>query len=1271
MVKAFVPMLDLKCDDLVRQLVEVLLQAASESHPVRVLTWMESIIATTLVELGDDEITPPLLDAILENLLPAARDEKPASYNLARKVLQEPAVMEVLAPPLQSFIQGCLPSGSAHIAEESDLRDEWPDLVLELADIVPDTLTFVLPQLQEVVQSDDEHNRERGTALFARLFAQPGLNLVKHFPHLFKEAFLRKFLDASARVRTLMIEHGVRLLRVLPAAHADELAAEMTKRLMDPDEGVRIAFVKCVCEACADGISGALEPLVCDLGGRLNDKKPAVRSAARAHLCALYRRHFTNEALQWIPQKLMQTYGHNGSGEGHVAELRDIEALLHTTLLPQEAEPRLRALLALHATLLPRQRKALRNVLLRGKKLAQRQVQAWLELLPKVRADPKDKELKQRQACLVDEMCRSAAEPAKAKEVWEHLGACKDKGVVTQLRTLCSATSDYDEVVAAEAALRKCPGLAQRLKPEQMSLLSALTSRPSMWFVWRGGVAALLREVQDTVADDDMGSDEEHPTLALLLDVAAEIPEVMEGGEALVEALKAAQAAGCRGVLQQLLQLAHASNTALARASTATRKALVDVLCREAGAKDAATGKLAAQCLATEILVPAIRERTLGNVVKISLAPKATAAKAGPQQHCALAALAALAKRTPDALDEAPQLLEQLEAMLNARQAGGGGSASAALKKARCESQLLALKVLANAALGLCGVEKITPKRRVDGAAASSAESGADRDCAALGKKVAALALRLLERGGNVGAAADAGDDDRAKLRLGAACALLKLVRMRGFMQIEAYLLEDASRWHRLALMMQDDDSGVRRAFANKLYKELQRGCSQLNQAKQTGKSGAPPHFRFARKMGLPASYMSMFALAAVDVEKDNVVHARQCLTQLAAGLRADAERMKKEQPQQAAKLGLEMQVQYLVHVLAHHPRFDEQLDDEPPTLLPTQRCLDFFLGAVASGAEPHYDLLRRLLGLIKTVRDKYAPERRAAHVVADVARALLEARTKGSWKSMVVPDGVGLVPLLFQCGPQATRLADQDMFPTGFKLMEAAGKGGGAAGGAAGGGAGSKRQSSGADKSAPATPKKQGGKNGGGKKGAVVAKKGKGAAAKQKAAKLALASPLPSAGSSRKKPKRRSAGKPSYAEAGSDEDEMGEADEEDDDEDDDEGDEGEDAEMGDEGDEAEDMDDEDDDEDEGGEDEQEQDEQDECELSDDEVDAPPLLSKKEQAAAARKAAKRPKTTAGSENLGPQQNASKAASKAAPAKAKGKPAAAAAAAPRARPVRAR
>ena len=48
MVKSFVLMLDLNFDDLVRQLVEVLLESASEAHPIRVSGYMMSIIVTTL-----------------------------------------------------------------------------------------------------------------------------------------------------------------------------------------------------------------------------------------------------------------------------------------------------------------------------------------------------------------------------------------------------------------------------------------------------------------------------------------------------------------------------------------------------------------------------------------------------------------------------------------------------------------------------------------------------------------------------------------------------------------------------------------------------------------------------------------------------------------------------------------------------------------------------------------------------------------------------------------------------------------------------------------------------------------------------------------------------------------------------------------------------------------------------------------------------------------------------------------------------------------------
>ena len=77
MVKVFVLMLDFSFDDLLRQLIEVLLGAACEQHPVRVAAWMESIVTTTLLELSEEEITPPLLDAILEHLLPASREQKP------------------------------------------------------------------------------------------------------------------------------------------------------------------------------------------------------------------------------------------------------------------------------------------------------------------------------------------------------------------------------------------------------------------------------------------------------------------------------------------------------------------------------------------------------------------------------------------------------------------------------------------------------------------------------------------------------------------------------------------------------------------------------------------------------------------------------------------------------------------------------------------------------------------------------------------------------------------------------------------------------------------------------------------------------------------------------------------------------------------------------------------------------------------------------------------------------------------------------------------
>ena len=52
-------------------------------------------------------------------------------------------------------------------------------------------------------------------------------------------------------------------------------------------------------------------------------------------------------------------------------------------------------------------------------------------------------------------MSSTMADPPKAREIWEHLAACKDKNIGRHIAVLSSPSSEYDEVRAADAALRK------------------------------------------------------------------------------------------------------------------------------------------------------------------------------------------------------------------------------------------------------------------------------------------------------------------------------------------------------------------------------------------------------------------------------------------------------------------------------------------------------------------------------------------------------------------------------------------------------------------------------------------------------------------------------------------------------------------------------------------------------------------------------------------------------------------------------------------------
>eukprot|EP00316_Scyphosphaera_apsteinii_P022810 CAMPEP_0119320840 /NCGR_PEP_ID=MMETSP1333-20130426/53618_1 /TAXON_ID=418940 /ORGANISM="Scyphosphaera apsteinii, Strain RCC1455" /LENGTH=1313 /DNA_ID=CAMNT_0007327653 /DNA_START=37 /DNA_END=3978 /DNA_ORIENTATION=+ len=1022
MVKSFVLMIDLKCDDLVRQLFEVIFESTSVSHSIRVENHMIDILVTTLEEL--DVIPQPLLDAILENLVQPSKVEKRAAYALARSILQR--CIAELQKPLHQFLQGCLPSSSSTIIE-SDLRDEWPVLIVELTTISKDYVSYLLPQLTEVIAMEDEQTRLKGVSLLAQLFTE-SFSVALEFPPLLP-AFVAKFTDISVPVRLAMIGHGVHLIQK-QSAIAEQLLAALKDRIMDPEEKVRAAVVKSVCDACADEIS-VFGSLLYDIGHRIRDKRPTARTTARTSLCTLFCRHLTAElsasvnaasapyGLEWLPQKLLQCYG---AESGDLESRLELETLLQTKLLPTDESMRLRAICIMHRDLDQRQRKALLS-LLRVKRNTQQQMARWIQLQRALKEKGSDAAVaKAEQARLVKAMCEMQPDAVRAKEVWDQIGASKDQRVIKDLMLLSSQSTPYAELCTVREDFRR--RMSQRLQPPYMPLVSAIAARPAMLFLCSAGAVTVLQKVAESLQQPSAVDIEGE--LKLLVDMTQAFPELLSNaGGKLAEALQAAHTAGdgYARAAQQLLQVVHAVSPSLAHESPGVRKQIVSMLCQKCCSKDAALGRTAAQCLTTQLLVPSLRARTF-EMLLIKLRPALTG-RAGKQQHCALSVLAALAKRMPSALGpEKEELLREVKGTVT--QSAASGAIQEPQLKARCESQCLALKVLANEMIGSSSADESIS----DGAVAvldGPLIEHEDRTVARA-KDLVNLCAKLIEVNGELGAAAVATSEDRAQLRFAAACALMKMARIPS-LKVDALL--GPRRWHRIGSCLQDSESiEVRALMAKKLYTELMR---PFLANKRDLKLGAPTAFVQARKLGLPPHYCIFFALSAVDPEKAHIHNARNLLTACVKRWHQAAEQFKEP------RLMPESQLPWLVHLFAHHPNFGEE-DESDPLLTNTQKYLDFYI-AVVLGQAAQFDLLRTAVNMIKRALDRSSEDGREVHVVADVAREIIAFRGRSSKYSQKVVPSIDLPPSLFYRQREKPPCQDVDMLPHGFKLLDCIGK--------------------------------------------------------------------------------------------------------------------------------------------------------------------------------------------------------------------------------------
>ena len=807
--------------------------------------------------------------------------------------------------------------------------------------------------------------------------------------------------------------------------------------------------------------------------------------AARDGLCAVYRRVATArlraqpscnvlpDVLAIIPQCLLHCYMTDAAKS---AEARlELEALLMTKLLPSDEDLRLRAVCAVHHALKPMQRKALRG-LLRAKRILQGEVQRWLELHGAQRSQEATAQekaaAKEEQAKLIGVLASRMPDAAKAREMWQQIGECKDQKVHKQLAVISSAASSYAELLAAQKELRE--RMSTRLKDAQKPLLEGLGALTSMALLTPEGTETLLDEIIADLGTNDPARCQGNALrlLELLADVGTHSPDTFAtSGSHLATALAAAvksnaangspgrPQASRRPALLGLLGLVHAASLQLARAAPAVRKSIVAVLCQLCcNAKDVEIGKRAAQGLSTVLLVPSVRARTFETLVA-KLSPSLDLSQPTAAQPCSLAVLAALAKRDPEALGAGRHgLLSHLcDAALPDQADVRGGATAAGAKRGtarlsapqldeRVSAQLLAIKLLANETLGNAGLLGSGSGTTADGgirvplSSSASSSASAESPGAAASARAATLVKRLLaalDADGAVGAAAEAGEEEQARLRLTAACALLKIARVS---HLKAEALMGPHGWHRLCQCMHDPDASVRSSFAKKLAAEQMR---PFLADKRDTKMGSPSGYVVSRTRGLPPQYMTLLALAAVDPDKLIVKSAKLSLVQLVTKWRAAAEHNKKT-IDTAARAMPEVQLPWLIHCLAYHPNYDDEekaMDDEEgeDSTLPTaQRCLDFYINACLANGANGFDLLRHVCNQVKVAVDRLSPQGRETRLLACVARALVQYRgEKAKWSATPIPPNLTL-PVLLYCRPSEMPMhADVELLPTDFKFVD------------------------------------------------------------------------------------------------------------------------------------------------------------------------------------------------------------------------------------------
>ncbi|XP_009128992.1 sister chromatid cohesion protein PDS5 homolog A isoform X1 [Brassica rapa] len=304
--RSCIVMLDLECDELVKEVFTTFLDVARDDHPEVVVSSMQNIMIVLLEE--SEDVQEQLLLILLSKLGRNRNDVSDAARRLAMKVIEQ------CAPKVESDIKQFLISSLSGDSRFSTSQIDCHEVIYDLYRCAPQCLSGVAPYLTGELLADELETRLKVVGLVGELFSLPGRAISEEFSSVFVE-FLKRLTDRVVEVRMLILDHIKKCLLSDPSrAEASQIISALSERLLDYDENIRKQVVAVICDVAVSALTSIPVDTIKLVAERLRDKAILVKTYTMERLTELYRVYCLRCTegkvgtgdFEWIPGKFLR-----------------------------------------------------------------------------------------------------------------------------------------------------------------------------------------------------------------------------------------------------------------------------------------------------------------------------------------------------------------------------------------------------------------------------------------------------------------------------------------------------------------------------------------------------------------------------------------------------------------------------------------------------------------------------------------------------------------------------------------------------------------------------------------------------------------------------------------------------------------------------------------------------------------------------------------------------------------------------------------------------